>query len=1040
MKKTIFIIFIFILFSLCVSCGDTGDGPNPVPLDAPTLTLTNDTVTWIKIENATKYEVSLDGTLSYIENEVTSKKLNDGETIKIRAIGDGNDYEDSVWSNSVTYEINEFKVTWKSDNVELYSENVKVGTIPYYNGITPIKKSTEKNEYEFIGWDKELNPVNSDIVFNAVFEVKVRKYNVVWMSEGQILKSEELEYGTIPIIETKPVKESTSQYSYEFIGWDKDIKAITGDITFKAIFKESIRKFEVVWMSENTILKTEFVEFGKTPFYNGTPTKEGTAQYSYTFTGWNKNLGPITEDITYNALFKEKINQYTINFYDEDGKTLLNTITVNYGESVTYNKNNPIKNATESTIYTFNKWVTEQNGIIEDDLNNVVNNRNVYATYKSETKKVDVYAMSNNSFGTLSTNILTKVDYGTEIKVIGNKISINNNIIEATPLANNAQYTYEFVKWDVDEKVSNDTKIIAIFSRSINTYKVTWMQDNKILEIDEKVLYGETPKYNGETPSRPTYQETDYIFNGWSPVISTVTGDVIYNAQFTETVHKYQVKFYDEDGITLLGSLALPLGDKANYLNAIPTKQSTVQYEYQFEKWVNKINGDQEANLEYISSDINVYAKYSEKIRKYTVTFVDYNGKKIKEELVEYGKAATIPEDPKRENYKFNGWDNNSYLNVTENIYVYAKYVRLYEVIFKDINNSVISQQYVEAGSNAEEPHIPEIPNYIFNNWSSNFTNIQNDLIVYAEYKEILLLQYYNFDNSIFETITVSSGDKIKYPSTNPIKKGYHFIGWDIDSSIVTTDLYIYPIFEINRFNIIFTDYNGKILKYDCNGNVLKNSSIIEGGKINEPYYEKYAIDWESNKCLEFEGWFLKQGSKEYKFDTTKLSLDNITPTGDITDVILTAKYKNHVNIPVIYIDSSNYKEGDTNLNIGVYLFGNFSKLYGMNIGFNYDDSIIIKNEESVFINQLIDTDKDVNKLFTEIDHENSKYEIVWSNGEGINNKNNFIKLLDVTFTLNTNVIKSNYKIQINELSYIINEDLQKITPLIINGNIYLTE
>ena len=120
MKKTkLSTVFLLLMTLLCsifvlVSCsgggGNNGENPTPTPipstptkLTAPTVALIDDTATWSADASADKFEISVDGNLSYIENSVTSRKLIDGQSFKIRAIGDGTNYTNSDWSNSVTY-------------------------------------------------------------------------------------------------------------------------------------------------------------------------------------------------------------------------------------------------------------------------------------------------------------------------------------------------------------------------------------------------------------------------------------------------------------------------------------------------------------------------------------------------------------------------------------------------------------------------------------------------------------------------------------------------------------------------------------------------------------------------------------------------------------------------------------------------------------------------------------------------------------------------------------------------------------------------
>lgn len=58
---------------------------------------------------------------------------------------------------------------------------------------------------------------------------------------------------------------------------------------------------------------------------------------------------------------------------------------------------------------------------------------------------------------------------------------------------------------------------------------------------------------------------------------------------------------------------------------------------------------------------------------KYVVTFKDYDGKVLKAQSVEYGKAATAPSSPTRTGYTFAGWDQ-SFNKVTNDITVTATY------------------------------------------------------------------------------------------------------------------------------------------------------------------------------------------------------------------------------------------------------------------------------------------------------------------------------------------------------------------------------
>ena len=108
-KRWLSFIFTACMFVCAVlglaACGD-GAVSTPTPpqkLTAPVVVLTENIASWEADENADKFEMSLDGNLSYVENTVTSKALTAGQTFKLRAVGDGLTYTTSDWSNSVTY-------------------------------------------------------------------------------------------------------------------------------------------------------------------------------------------------------------------------------------------------------------------------------------------------------------------------------------------------------------------------------------------------------------------------------------------------------------------------------------------------------------------------------------------------------------------------------------------------------------------------------------------------------------------------------------------------------------------------------------------------------------------------------------------------------------------------------------------------------------------------------------------------------------------------------------------------------------------------
>lgn len=987
MKKKVLFFFVLFTFLLCLGC-------KPTDLEAPVLKLNGDIVSWESIPNALKYEIILNEKPIYVDSSVNTYKLFDGDKISIKAVGDDKKYKTSISSNEITYILESFTVTWISEGKEIEKDICKKGTIPTYDGSMPTKKSTTQYSYEFVGWDKEISPVTNDITYTARYKEEINKYEVIWKSGSDILKKETLEYGSLPSYNEIPFIESTEKYTYKFIGWDKEIATLTSNITYNAVFEQVINKYEVKWLVDNNVIKTDMIEYGQLPIFNDIPVKETTDKYSYKFKSWDKPITTVTCDISYIAIFDEVINQYSISFYDEDGSTLLEKVTVNYGENVVYPQRNPIKNATESHTFVFDKWVTVKNGIIEDELTNVVKDRNVYASYISEIRKVTVYILTSNNYGTISNNVLENIEYGTDISVVNNQLYIGNNVIEAKPLDSNSQYTYEFNNWETDKTVKNNTQIIANFNRIVNKYTITWMQDDKVL-FEEKVEYGQTPKYKGETPNKPTINEIDYTFNGWSPNIINVTGSAVYHAQFVESIHKYKINFYDEDGITLLNSIALSYGETAKYNNAFPTKQSNEKYDFTFEKWVTEINGTNEANLDFITKDINVYAKYTFKLRKYLVTFVDYDGSILKEELVEYGKSTLPPIIEDKDTLKFEGWDK-SFNNITCDVTIIALYIQQYTVTFINYDNSIICEKIVYSGNKISIPNIiPEKYKSVFVGWYNtdlinkyNFDEkIYDDIKLIAKFEDLYSIKFYNFDNTLIEEKLVKKGEII----TAPIMEDYNeyvFAGWDKNYDNITTDLIIYAKYVVKTYTVKFVMPDGKL---------ISEESIEYGQSAHEPIIPDFYYDKINHVVKSFTKW-----------DTDFSYVNN--------NLIIKAIYESPYNKPAVVI------EYDTNNNNNPSLYICFNEnyiIYGFTFTLDFSTTVgnIIITKYN--INEASDF-KNLNE--SNILNNNEKYiKITFADKDGkiIKKYTNLLEKFEISLDDGAVINEHSFKIKDNVVFYI---------------------
>ncbi len=959
-KRSGILIILFLLISILLifsACGDdesSSQSSTPTTLAAPTVVLLEDTATWNANDSADKFEISLNGTLSYIENSITSMKLEEQQTFKIRAIGDGVNYSNSDWSNSVTYTKN-----------------------------TDTAKET---------------------------------FTVVWMNGATVIETDnDVAKGTFPSYDgAEPTKDADEQYSYAFSGWTPEIAEVNADVVYLAQFTSTINKYSVVWKNGDEVLETDVdVEYGATPTYDGEePSKSATEQYKYTFKGWSPTIAPVVGDVTYEAEFNEIANQYTVTFYNEDGTKVLDSVTVNYGENAEYPKSTPIKNATDEYTYIFDKWVTERGGSVEAALTNIISDRSVYASFKAIARMVSVYIVSNNvDYGTVSIDVLDNVPYGSTIRVNENTVTINEHTVTAQTNSSTAQYSYAFDGWTTESIVGNDTVITANFSRSINKYTVTWKNGDSVIEIDENVSYGTMPVYNGETPTKSADSESIYIFSGWDPVISSITGDITYVAQFTNEANKHVVIFYDENGETELGRSIVGHGEIAVYPNELPTKQATEQYIYTFEKWVTEINGDTEAILTNIQLDVAVYAKYSQAIREYTVTFCDYDGTVLSKVNVAYGSAATAPTAPERDGYRFDGW-SSAFDNVTAEMTVTAQYQAQVLVEFLDYDGSQIYFEYIDLGS--DFINIPEGPireYYKFSNWSvDEFTNIVEDLTVYAEYVRTYIVEFIDYDGRVIKSETVVKANAATAPD-DPIREGYDFVGWQGTFGNVTSDLIIQATYMLKKYTVTFVMPDGKI---------IATASVRHGYRVNAPTPATHYFDWKT--------------SKAYKFTSWSQSLEYIT-----SDSTITAEYKEEVEGPVIVVDDRNstISAGTTATSVSVFIAGN-DKIYGINLDMNFAPELkggtkAVTVDVSVQFGEL-------DKQYTSALSDLGRYEWRWTEGNDGKTLSGRENVLTFNFSMKDDQACGDYIVDVLASTYVINENFEKVTPVIISGCVTIVD
>lgn len=117
------------------------------------------------------------------------------------------------------------------------------------------------------------------------------------------------------------------------------------------------REYTVTWKNyDGTILETDTVLHGDMPSYDGeTPTKPADAENTYAFLSWDKELAPVTEDVTYTAVFgSSAITYYNITFIVRGESHVVVCAEMNtpsYAAPITYQQ--------DGKTYAFQGWDKE---------------------------------------------------------------------------------------------------------------------------------------------------------------------------------------------------------------------------------------------------------------------------------------------------------------------------------------------------------------------------------------------------------------------------------------------------------------------------------------------------------------------------------------------------------------------------------------------------------------------------------------------------------------------------------------------------------
>lgn len=338
-------------------------------------------------------------------------------------------------------------------------------------------------------------------------------YKIVFNDDGVTSNRYNTNKGTVSFPEDPEPAEG-----YIFTGWynSSDIRVkpttvFSADQTVNAVYVDASNVFWTINFyntdAKSTLLETKSYQHGSVVAYNGeTPTKETTAQYTYSFKGWDAEITNAVEDFDYHAVYDSTVRSYKIYFNNFDG-TLIENATFEYGKMPSCSKG-PSREATAEWKYSHKGW--------KPALDYVAGEATYVATYDS-----------------------SKVEY--KVTFLNGTTVIDEQMIPyggaAVAPTNVTRDGYKFVGWNTTfSKITENLTVKALFEE-LTTYivKVVGLNGEKIdsVKVEENGTYilPTAPKKEGYT--------FDAYYNGEKKIGTagnevSVTENITITAKYTK--------------------------------------------------------------------------------------------------------------------------------------------------------------------------------------------------------------------------------------------------------------------------------------------------------------------------------------------------------------------------------------------------------------------------------------------------------------------------------------------------------------------------
>ena len=726
--------------------------------------------------------------------------------------------------------------------------------------------ATPLTGYGFVGWyiGTERVSTESEYTFDmpaqnvelqAKFDLAqyALTYSVNDTAMGEISCS--IESGTNVAYGTSITLTANEFVGYDFVGWytGTEEKSTESEYTFdmgeNAV--DLTAKFEIakrmLTYSVNDTAMGEIscsITSGTNVAYGTSITLTASEFVGYDFVGWYTGTERVSTESEYTFDMGESAVELTAKFQAEirtvsyfDGYDRLKLVEVEYNTTVSDFR------PTKSTGL-FVGWYTDASCTVPFNASTAITQNTVLYS-----KWQPIVVMHEVRFVTDEGEVIVTQEIEDGAKIINIPASPQKDGYTFAGWEYLNENNQEYVKIDNIRDFTAHSNLTIRASFDIIKHDVKFYENDLKyttceVEHGSKVAKPQTPVWSNNTQKfvKWVYKDDETVDFDFETIINQPIEIKAVWAPVTKTT--YTVKFFKEenaiDATEPIDTQIIEEGESAT-APANPTKKG-----YTFDGWGTM--------FDEVTGNLDIYATY--KINSYTVRFLDWNGKMLKEETVVFEQSATPPVDvPDREGYTSVGWSED-YTKIEDDVDIYVVYeINKFKLTFyrvDDENNEIEigTQTDIEYGAYATVPETPTLTDYSFEGWYTDATfetkfkfskEVKSDLSVYAKFvkdeKELFEVVFLDGGNKISEQ-KILSGNTAIVPA-DPTREGHNFIGWvmydankeedvEVTDFTITANVTFYADYEKKEYEVKFLEADGEklITIYRADGVTVIGNSI----------------------------------------------------------------------------------------------------------------------------------------------------------------------------------------------------------------------